>query len=84
MSMTPDEQSGAFDLIEAELSKEFQKELREQGLCVKFGCDYAKLTFLKVGECHQTNNGFFTIKIDGWYCPVCGGGYGGKEKGQSK
>lgn len=45
--------------------------------CVKWSCENAGLVFLKRGESHQTGNGFFTIHIDGWYCPKCGGSYGG-------
>ncbi len=49
------------------------------GQCVKFGCGYANLVFLEAGLSHQTGNGFFTIGIDGWYCPRCGAGYGGSK-----
>lgn len=45
--------------------------------CVRFGCDGVKLEFLRQGHSHQTTNGFFTIQVDGYYCPRCGGGYGG-------
>jgi hypothetical protein len=47
--------------------------------CVLFKCNNAEAVWMEVGDCHQTRNGFFTIKIDGLYCPECGGGYGGSK-----
>lgn len=46
-------------------------------ICVKYGCWRMPLKHMKAGESHQTANGFFTIKISGFYCPRCGAGYGG-------
>lgn len=44
--------------------------------CVKFGCDNAALIRLNVNQSVQTNNGFLTPKVHGWYCPKCAGSYG--------
>lgn len=45
--------------------------------CARFACWGTPIKKMKVGERHQTANGFFTITIEGWYCPKCGAGYGG-------
>ena len=45
-------------------------------VCVRYGCWRTPLKHMAIGESHQTTNGFFTIKITGWYCPRCGGSYG--------
>jgi hypothetical protein len=47
--------------------------------CVKFGCENAVLIFSKTGAAWQSSNGFIIVKIDGWYCPNCGAGYGGSK-----
>lgn len=46
-------------------------------VCVRYGCWRTPLKYMKPDESHQTANGFFIIKITGWYCPSCGAGYGG-------
>ena len=46
--------------------------------CTRYRCWRMPLKYMKAGESHQTANGFFTIKIRGYYCPNCGGGYGGQ------
>lgn len=51
--------------------------MQQEKICVRYGCWRAPLKYMKAGESHQTDNGFFTILIAGWYCPKCGGGYGG-------
>jgi hypothetical protein len=48
-------------------------------VCVRYGCWRTPLKYMEVGESHQTSNGFFTIKIKGYYCPHCGAGYGGQN-----
>jgi len=47
--------------------------------CVIFGCNSAKLIWLKRGQSLQTQNGFLIASISGWYCPVCAGSYGGTK-----
>ena len=47
--------------------------------CTEFQCDNTKLKYMTKGQSHQTKNGFFVIKISGYYCPRCGAGYGGKK-----
>ena len=46
-------------------------------VCVRYGCWRTPLRYMRVGESQQTGSGFFTIKINGFYCARCGGGYGG-------
>lgn len=52
--------------------------------CVKYGCWRTPLKYMNAGESHQTTNGFFVIKIGGWYCPRCGGSYGGRQNGRDQ
>lgn len=56
------------------------KSKNKNGHCVKWGCNKVALVFLRRDQSHQTNNGFFVIKIDGDYCPNCGGSYGNPRK----
>ena len=45
--------------------------------CNKFGCGgHASTKWLNIGESMQTANGFIIAKVSGWFCPICGGGYG--------
>lgn len=44
--------------------------------CVKWGCENAALIWRITGEWHKSFGGDRTISITGWYCPVCGDGYG--------
>lgn len=66
-----------------EQARRLVTRMKERGLigaearrCAKWGCHDAVLKWIRKGQPHQTENGFLTIAIDGWYCPVCGGGYG--------
>lgn len=55
--------------------------------CHRWGCEEAALVWMRKGDARQTFNGFLSAKIAGWYCPVCGGGYGGsavKRRRQSE
>lgn len=45
--------------------------------CVVFKCKHAFLVYRKAGDRHNSGNGDFTVSAPGWYCPTCGGGYGG-------
>lgn len=45
--------------------------------CTNWKCYKQNLWWMEVGDCRQTNNGFLVVKIKGWYCPKCGGSYGG-------
>lgn len=66
------------DLLDAGIEPLTDKPVESATLrCVCFGCDYAPLIYLRVGETKQTRNGYLVSKIDGWYCPMCAGGYGG-------
>jgi len=47
--------------------------------CVQAWCDHAELIYLKDGDARQTKNGLLIAKINGWYCPVCAGSYGGRQ-----
>lgn len=49
------------------------------GICVRYGCWRTPLKYMRVDESHQTTNGFFTIKVNGYYCPRCGASYGGDQ-----
>lgn len=51
--------------------------------CPRWGCSNIPLVWMEVGDSRQTFGGFIIAKIAGWYCPVCGGGYGG-ERGEAK
>ncbi len=44
--------------------------------CVKWGCKSERLVWLKKDDDLSTYNGFLIAKLDGWYCPKCGGSYG--------
>lgn len=44
--------------------------------CTQRSCENAALIWRIKGEWHKCHNGDRTIQITGWYCPVCGGGYG--------
>lgn len=44
--------------------------------CGAWGCHDARLVWLITGESRQTKNGLLSVKITGWYCPVCAAGYG--------
>jgi hypothetical protein len=48
-------------------------------VCTRYGCWRTPLKHMKLGESHQTHNGFFTVVISGYYCPRCGAGYGGGQ-----
>lgn len=48
--------------------------------CMITRCERAPLVWLRRGQSQQTENGFFTVTLDGWYCPKCGGSYGPTPK----
>jgi len=48
-------------------------------VCSRYGCWRMPLKFMAAGESHETRRGHFTIMVDGYYCPSCGGGYGGGQ-----
>ena len=52
--------------------------------CTNWKCYKQTLWWMEVGDCRQTNNGFLVVKIKGWYCPKCGGSYGGNPPPNEK
>jgi hypothetical protein len=64
------------------------KHIPDKGIktkeCLKHGCNKARLIFLNKGKSLQTQNGFLTAGISGYYCPVCSGSYGAANERESE